>query len=566
MKQSLFLVFIATFLFFPFQTVLAEIKPLFDSGTESIVDYEKYGEFKGLGTENYKYEIKDRAGLGKAVGEGIYPGDGVYKDPVFIEAQKSGKLKGNHWDFVNIDDQMAAFYKWATTNEDAGVKQFYAAGALARAGHISHAIKAYYAILVHFPKTIGWTYWHTPYYIGKTVLNEIEYLTRTHPELGIKLVGAKITIQGSFDDDRSNDKFVINPGKLVEVKPKDVAEKKVNLSKLKVIKTIGGEHVKLVKYENGYWQLQVDGKPYIIKGMAYSPNKVGLTPDDGSLNVQTDWMVADFNNNGKIDGPYDAFVDKNKNNKQDKDEPYILMWILGNENNYGFPGTPGEFPGMGCKAKLQPEAYYSFINEVAKMIKSIDPHHPVAICNGEVNYLEHFAKYAPDVDVFGANVYRGPHGFGRSLWEDVRDITDKPILITEYGCPSYIAGEEEKAEAEQAEYHKGNWQDIEYNVAGSGFGNALGGVCFEWVDEWWKRNSPNPAGWWVQDEEAGWSNGAYYFDIEVEGHMNMNEEWYGIVGLSTEKENGIDKRVPKKAYYVLKKLWQKNSEGGKGKK
>jgi hypothetical protein len=31
-------------------------------------------------------------------------------------------------------------------------------------------------------------------------------------------------------------------------------------------------------------------------------------------------MTADFNKNGKADGPYDAYVDANKNNKQDADE------------------------------------------------------------------------------------------------------------------------------------------------------------------------------------------------------------------------------------------------------
>ena len=80
-----------------------------------------------------------------------------------------------------------------------------------------------------------------------------------------------------------------------------------------------------------------------------------------------------------------------------KDEPYILMWVLGNENNYG----------VASNADKKPDAYYKFVNEVAKMIKSIDPNHPVAICNGDTLFLDKFGKYAPDVDAFGANVYRG---------------------------------------------------------------------------------------------------------------------------------------------------------------
>jgi len=632
-------------LIFTFQPTFAEVNPLFEPGSEEIVDYAKYGEFNGIGTESYKYIIKNRQGLAKAVGEGIYPNTSIYKDPGFVEAQKSGKLRGNHWDFVDIDDQMLAFYKWATTAEDPGVKQFYTALALEKAGYITHAIKGYYAILVHFPKTIGWTYWHTPLYIGKMALNEIDYLTKTHPELGIKLVDAKISISGATDDNVSNDKFVINPGKLVKVKPREVVEKKVNLSRLKIVKSVGGKRIKLVKFENGHWQLRVDNEPYVIKGMAYFPNKVGLSPDNGTLNVQTDWMIADYNSNGKIDGPYDAFMDENRNNKQDedelaigdfqfmkdigvntlrlyhhannkpllkdgyenygfmylmgdflgmyavgsganwyegtdytnkdhkkkmmesvkqmvlefKDEPYILMWVLGNENNYGFAGTAGEIPGLGCRAKSQPVEYYSFVNEVAKMIKSMDPSRPVAICNGEVHYLEYFAKYAPEVDVFGVNAYRGPKGFGRSLWEDVKDFADKPVIIMEYGCPSYIIGKEEKAEQAQAEYHKGNWENIEYNLGGSGVGNALGGVCFEWVDEWWKSGPPPQLDPGAQEWE-GWD---FKANKRIPGNFRgpfpdgwFHEEYLGL----TNQGNGSSSpflRQPKKAFYWYKQRWTK---------
>ena len=38
--------------------------------------------------------------------------------------------------------------------------------------------------------------------------------------------------------------------------------------------------------------------------------------------------------------------------------------------------------------------------------------------------------------------------------------------------------------------------------------------------------------------------------------MNMNEEWFGIVALSPELENGIHKRIPKKAYYVIREFWK----------
>jgi hypothetical protein len=89
-----------------------------------------------------------------------------------------------------------------------------------------------------------------------------------------------------------------------------------------------------------------------------------------------------------------------------------------------------------------------------------------------------------------------------------------------------------------------------------GAGNCLGGTIFEWTDEWWKHNEYDSAGWAIHDTGAGWSNGSYYFDIKAAHNKNMNEEWFGIVALSKEKENGLNKRIPRKSYYVLRQFWK----------
>ena len=218
-----------------------------------------------------------------------------------------------------------------------------------------------------------------------------------------------------------------------------------------------------------------------------------------------------------------------------KDEPYILMWILGNENNYG----------VASNADKKPVVYYKFVNEVAKMIKSIDPNHPVAICNGDTLFLDKFGKYAPDVDAFGANVYRGDYGFG-SLWEDVAELADKPAFITEYGAPAYggVSMSQNQAQQAQADYHKGNWLDILDNSAGykEGAGNSVGGMAFEWVDEWWKDYSPS-----IHDTKAdvvGPFPGGYYF-----------EEWFGIFGQGDGSQSPY-LREPRKIYYTYKELWK----------
>lgn len=111
----------------------------------------------------------------------------------------------------------------------------------------------------------------------------------------------------------------------------------------------------------------------------------------------------------------------------------------------------------------------------------------------------------------------------------------------------------------QAFFLESQWRQIYENLAGNekGAGNCLGGAMFEWTDEWWKHNEHNPDSWSVHDTGSNWSNSSYYFDIKVEGNKNMNEEWFGIVELSKEMENGLNKRIPRKAYYVVREFWRK---------
>ena len=84
----------------------------------------------------------------------------------------------------------------------------------------------------------------------------------------------------------------------------------------------------------------------------------------------------------------------------------------------------------------------------------------------------------------------------------------------------------------------------------------MGGTLFEWNDEWWKGNENLPYTWSVQETAAHWHNASYYYDAEAAERLNMNEEWWGVVALDpAHKVKGMDGRVPKKSYFVLKDLW-----------
>ncbi|RKX97419.1 MAG: hypothetical protein DRP55_09020, partial [Spirochaetes bacterium] len=456
-----------------------------------------------------------------------------------------------------------------------------------------------------------------PWYVGRSAISRIRYLLKKHPELGLKLEGAYIKVINGFDNDVSNDIFIINPGRLKRVSLWDNIFKNKRRKFGKVVKERGGR-VKLIKYESGDWQLLVEGRPFIIRGITYSPTRVGESPDEGTL---ANWMEQDINNNGIIDAPFEAWVDENRNNKKDpkeknigdfqlmkemgincirlyhhplkpnkeilrrlyqeygimvimgdflgkyaigsgaswyegtdytnpehqknmlesvkemveefKDEPYILMWLLGNENVYG----------IACNADKNPKAFFKFLDRVAKEIKKIDKDHPIAVANGDTLYLDIFGKLCPNVDIFGVNAYRGKYGFG-SLWYDVKEFADKPVMITEYGAPSYADGyTEEEAEDFQAEYHRGCWQDIEDNLFGRGFGNALGGIIFEWLDEWWKAYEPS------YHDTKGLFSGPY-----LDGYMH--EEWLGICSQGDGSDSPFLRQL-KKAYFVYKEMWRK---------
>jgi len=68
----------------------------------------------------------------------------------------------------------------------------------------------------------------------------------------------------------------------------------------------------------------VDGHPWVIRGLTYKPTAVGETPDVGPL---PDWTTADRNHDGQLDA-FEVFVDANRNNRRDADEPLVSDFEL----------------------------------------------------------------------------------------------------------------------------------------------------------------------------------------------------------------------------------------------
>ncbi len=76
--------------------------------------------------------------------------------------------------------------------------------------------------------------------------------------------------------------------------------------------------VKVQKDDRGHWTLLADGKKYFIRGVDYRVSKAGQSPD---LSTLGDWMDYDFDRNHRCNPAYDSWVDRNHNNRRDREEP-----------------------------------------------------------------------------------------------------------------------------------------------------------------------------------------------------------------------------------------------------
>lgn len=374
-----------------------------------------------------------------------------------------------------------------------------------------------------------------------------------------------------------------------------------------------GVYIKELK--NKHYRLVVNGSAYIVKGVCYNPVAIGSNHEydwwsdkskpwiaDGKLmkkmGVNTIRLYQSYEDSKKVKQviqdlynlygirtllgnwlgfweypcPFYGdvkFQDKVKKDVLEmvnlyKDEPGILGWILGNENNYSCLGYVNSWsneeidkePNPQKQKAMRAKIYYSFVNVLSTEIHKIDSRHPVGLGNGELIGLEFANKFCQDVDFVACIIYRGKT-FG-NLFKSLKMTFDKPILLAEFGADCYDAYLKREDQDMQAFFLQSQWNQIYENLANNkaGVGNCIGGTSFEWTDEWWKHDLNSPESWKVHDTQNGWSNGSYYFDIRAAGNKNMDEEWFGIVALSPELENGLNKRIPRKAYYVIREFWK----------
>lgn len=235
----------------------------------------------------------------------------------------------------------------------------------------------------------------------------------------------------------------------------------------------------------------------------------------------------------------------------------LLMFLLGNENNYGLFWRGAETENIPMQdRKSTKDAYhlYKLFNDAAKEMKAIDGNHPMAICNGDLLFLDIINKECKDVDVIGINVYRGITF--TDLYERTKKEIKQPVMLSEFGTDAFNTLSNKEDQEYQAKVLVSNWKEIYSNAAGMGKnGNSLGGFTFQFSDGWWKTGQTVNLD--EHDATASWSNGGYTNDF-AQGENNMNEEWFGICAKGKTNENGNYELYPRAAYYALKNVHQFN--------
>lgn len=225
----------------------------------------------------------------------------------------------------------------------------------------------------------------------------------------------------------------------------------------------------------------------------------------------------------------------------------VLIWCFGNEVDMHSKNVSGWY-------KLVEEAC-----KAARVVEGLKDYHPIMTANQELKGIEKSDPLVPALDLWGLNVYRGKT-FG-ALFNEYR--SDKPFIMTEWGCDVFDARTQSPNEEMQSKYIESQWQEIKAHlVTEDPRAKCLGGLVFEWSDEWWKGAStpftPSTigqggiSGCSVHDTVPDWTNHNYE-------DIFMNEEWWGIVGINF----GSYERTKRLSYYTLSGLWGGSSIHGK---
>ena len=249
--------------------------------------------------------------------------------------------------------------------------------------------------------------------------------------------------------------------------------------------------VELKKTDKG-WQLLRDGKPYFIRGaggntglkkmVAAGANSLRTWGSDDiddlldeahalGLSVTVGiWLGHerhgfDYNDEAQVKAQLE---NARKAVMRYKDHPAVLLWGVGNE-----------MEGFDSGNNL---AVWKAVNDIASMIKKLDPAHPTMTITAEIGgeRIRNIEKYGTAIDIHGINTYGG----SASIPERYRaNGATKPYILTEFGPPGEweVAKNDwgaayELTSTEKAQRYKHSYQQGVLSTPGL----ALGSYVFIW--------------------------------------------------------------------------------------
>ncbi|MBT8098997.1 MAG: hypothetical protein KJO82_04565 [Gammaproteobacteria bacterium] len=249
--------------------------------------------------------------------------------------------------------------------------------------------------------------------------------------------------------------------------------------------------VELQQTDEG-WQLYRDGEPYFIRGAGGSHSMQELAAA-GANSIRT-WGADDIaalldeahtlglsvtvgiwlghERHGFDYSDAQQVAEQKERVRQTvlryKDHPAVLIWGLGNEME-GF--ADGDNPLI-----------WAAVNDIAKMVKELDPLHPTMTVTAEIGggRIKAVHETATGIDIHGINSYGG----APSIPERLRaGGPTKPYILTEFGPPGAweVATTEwgaayEMTSTEKADYYRHSHEQAIANAPGQ----SLGGYAFTW--------------------------------------------------------------------------------------
>ncbi|MFO7864865.1 MAG: glycoside hydrolase family 2 TIM barrel-domain containing protein [Salinivirgaceae bacterium] len=218
---------------------------------------------------------------------------------------------------------------------------------------------------------------------------------------------------------------------------------KILIISLLIISSLGlfAQPVKVeVKQVDGKWTLLRGGEPYYINGAGgkgnlktlarvggnsiriWSADEAKEVLDEAHANgltvmfglwVQHERHGFDYNNKEAVKGQLEYFTEVVK---KYKDHPALLLWTVGNEVDLFYTNFK----------------VWDAVQDIAKMIKEIDPNHPISTVTAGLHEREvkMIKEKCPDIDIYGINTYSE----ACSIADNIRNWGwEKSYIISEWG-------------------------------------------------------------------------------------------------------------------------------------